>query len=93
MMVRAYAYIREMGPSGLKGATDLAVLNANYVRARIGEWYPPAFDQPCMHEVIVSDKRLQRETGIKTLDVAKRLIDYGAPPADRSTFRSWSRAR
>jgi glycine dehydrogenase subunit 2 len=80
MMVRAYAYIREMGPEGLKAATDLAVLNANYVRARIGEWYPPAFDKTCMHEVIVSDKRLQKETGIKTLDVAKRLIDYGHHP-------------
>src|ERR1700722_15502733 len=80
MMVRAYAYIREMGPEGLKAATDLAVLNANYVRVRLGEWYPPAFDKTCMHEVIVSDKRLQKETGIKTLDVAKRLIDYGHHP-------------
>src|SRR3984885_10664593 len=80
MMVRAYAYIREMGPEGLKSATDLAVLNANYVKARIGEWDPPAFDKTCMHEVIVSDKRLQKETGIKTLDVAKRLIDYGHHP-------------
>src|SRR5271170_3764743 len=80
MMVRAYAYIREMGPEGLKSATDLAVLNANYIRARLGEWYPPAFDTTCMHEVIVSDKRLQKETGIKTLDIAKRLIDYGHHP-------------
>jgi glycine dehydrogenase subunit 2 len=80
MMVRAYAYIREMGPEGLKAATDLAVLNANYVRARLGEWYPPAYDKTCMHEVIVSDKRLQKETGMKTLDVAKRLIDYGHHP-------------
>ncbi len=80
MMVRAYAYIREMGPEGLKAATDLAVLNANYVRARLGEWYPPAYDKTCMHEVIVSDKRLQKETGVKTLDIAKRLIDYGHHP-------------
>jgi glycine dehydrogenase subunit 2 len=80
MMVRAYAYIREMGPEGLKAATELAVLNANYVRARIGEEYPVAYDQTCMHEVIVSDKKLQKETGIKTLDIAKRLIDYGFHP-------------
>ena len=80
MMVRAYAYIREMGPEGLKAATDLAVLNANYVRARIGEWYPAAFDPTCMHDVIVSDRRLQKETGLKTLDIAKRLIDYGHHP-------------
>jgi glycine dehydrogenase subunit 2 len=80
MMVRAYAYIREMGPEGLKAATDLAVLNANYVRVRLGEQFPPAYDRTCMHEVIVSDKRLQKETGIKTLDIAKRLIDYGVHP-------------
>ncbi len=77
MMVRAYAYIREMGAAGLKSATELAVLNANYVRAKISEDYPVAFDRICMHEVIVSDKRIQKETGIKTLDIAKRLIDYG----------------
>ncbi len=80
MMVRAYAYLREMGPAGLKSATELAVLNANYVRARIGPEYPVAFDQTCMHEVIISDKKLQKETGIKTLDIAKRLIDYGFHP-------------
>jgi glycine dehydrogenase subunit 2 len=80
MMVRAYAYIREMGPEGLAAATDLAVLNANYVRAKLGDMFPVAFDQTCMHEVIVSDKKLQKETGIKTLDIAKRLIDYGVHP-------------
>jgi glycine dehydrogenase subunit 2 len=80
MMVRAYTYIREMGREGLKAATDLAVLNANYMRARLGEDYPVAFDTTCMHEVIVSDKKVQKETGIKTLDIAKRLIDYGYHP-------------
>ncbi len=80
MMVRAYTYLREMGPEGLKLATELAVLNANYVRARLGADYPVAFDTTCMHEVIVSDKKIQKETGIKTLDIAKRLIDYGFHP-------------
>jgi glycine dehydrogenase subunit 2 len=80
MMVRAYTYIREMGPEGLKAATDLAVLNANYVRVLLAEDYPASFPQTCMHEVIVSDKKLQAETGIKTLDIAKRLIDYGFHP-------------
>ncbi len=56
------------------------MLNANYVRVRLGEWFPPAFDRTCMHEVIVSDKRLQKEAGVKTLDIAKRLIDYGVHP-------------
>jgi glycine dehydrogenase subunit 2 len=80
MMVRAYAYIREMGREGLKEATDLAVLNANYLRVRLRDTYQVPFDTTCMHEVILSDKRLQKETGIKTLDVAKRLIDYGFHP-------------
>jgi glycine dehydrogenase subunit 2 len=80
MMVRAYAYIREMGREGLKAATELAVLNANYVRAELRGTYDIPYDTTCMHEVIVSDRRLQKETHIKTLDVAKRLIDYGMHP-------------
>jgi glycine dehydrogenase subunit 2 len=80
MMVRAYTYIREMGPEGLKRASELAVLNANYLRVMLASEFPPAFDALCMHEVIVSDKKLQKETGIKTLDIAKRLIDYGMHP-------------
>ncbi len=79
MMVRAYAYIREMGKEGLKEATDLAVLNANYVRVKLRDTYDVPFDTTCMHEVILSDKRL-KETGIKTLDIAKRLIDKGFHP-------------
>ncbi len=80
MMVRAYTYIREMGPEGLKRATELAVLNANYLRVMLASEFPPAHDTLCMHEVVVSDKKLQKETGIKTLDIAKRLIDYGMHP-------------
>jgi glycine dehydrogenase subunit 2 len=80
MMVRAYAYIREMGKEGLKDATDYAVLNANYLRAKLRGTYDIPFDTTCMHEVILSDKKLAKETGIKTLDVAKRLIDYGFHP-------------
>jgi len=80
MMVRAYAYIREMGREGLKDATDLAVLNANYLRVKLRGTYDIPFDTTCMHEVILSDKTLAKETGIKTLDVAKRLIDYGFHP-------------
>jgi glycine dehydrogenase subunit 2 len=80
IMVRAYAYIREMGAEGLKDATDLAVLNANYLRVKLRDTFFVPFDTTCMHEVILSDKRMQQETGIKTLDVAKRLIDYGFHP-------------
>lgn len=79
MMVRAYAYLREMGAEGLKKATELAVLNANYLRARLGETWHVAYDATCMHEVIVSDKHL-KETGVTTMDVAKRLMDFGFHP-------------
>ncbi len=79
MMVRAYAYLREMGAEGLKKATELAVLNANYLRAALGETWHVAYDTTCMHEVIVSDKHL-KETGVTTMDIAKRLMDFGFHP-------------
>jgi len=80
VMVRAYAYIRELGPDGLRRATELAVLNANYAAALLRNTFPLAQDRTCMHEAVFSDKRLEAETGLKTLDVAKRLIDYGFHP-------------
>jgi glycine cleavage system P protein (glycine dehydrogenase) subunit 2 len=80
MHVRAYTYIREMGGEGLTRATELAVLNANYIRARLTPLYGLPYDRPCMHEVVLSDKKLKRETGVETLDVAKRLMDYGFHP-------------
>jgi len=76
MMVRAYTYMREMGAEGLRAATDLAVLNANYLRARLGKTYHVAYDTTCMHEVVISDKHFAK-TGVGTMDVAKRLLDYG----------------
>jgi glycine dehydrogenase subunit 2 len=79
MMVRAYTYLREMGAEGLKGATDLAVLNANYLRVLLGEEWHVAYDRSCMHEVVISDKSL-KNTGVTTLDVAKRLLDHGFHP-------------
>ncbi len=79
MMVRAYAYLREMGAEGLRGATELAVLNANYLRKRLGEvWHVP-YDNLCMHEVVISDRHL-KATGVTTMDVAKRLMDFGFHP-------------
>ena len=80
MMVRAYTYLREMGAEGLKAATDMAVLNANYLRARLGEEWHVAYDRACMHEVVISDKQLQAPPACTTLDVAKRLLDYGFHP-------------
>ncbi|MFT5354413.1 MAG: glycine dehydrogenase subunit 2 [Polyangiales bacterium] len=79
MMVRAYAYIREMGADGLKKATELAVLNANYLRVRLGEIWNVAYDRICMHEVIINDEHL-REHGVTTMDIAKRMMDYGFHP-------------
>jgi glycine dehydrogenase subunit 2 len=79
MMVRAYAYLREMGAEGLQRATELAVLNANYLRARLGETWHVPYDETCMHEVVISDRHV-KETGVTTMDVAKRLMDFGFHP-------------
>jgi glycine dehydrogenase subunit 2 len=80
MHVRAYTYIRELGGEGLTRATELAVLNANYLRARLQGALPLAYERPSMHEVVFTDRRLKKETGVQTLDVAKRLMDYGFHP-------------
>lgn len=80
VLVRAYTYIRELGPDGLKQATDMAVLNANYILALLRDTYPLAEDRLCMHEAVFSDRDIEAKTGIKTLDIAKRLIDYGFHP-------------
>jgi glycine dehydrogenase subunit 2 len=77
-MVRAYSYIRSMGGAGLKHASEMAVLNANYIRARLEGVYDLPYKNRSLHEVIFSDKDL--EGGCHTLDVAKRLIDYGYHP-------------
>lgn len=80
MMVRAYTYIRELGPEGLRRVSDMAVLNANYIAARLREHLPLAFDTPMLHEAVFTDRHLEAKTGVKTLDLAKRLIDYGYHP-------------
>ena len=80
MFVRAYTYIRELGGPGLTLATEMAVLNANYLRAKLADAYSLAYDKPSMHEVVFTDKKLKRETGVQTLDVAKRLMDFGYHP-------------
>ena len=79
MMVRAYAYLREMGAEGLRQATELAVLNANYLKARLGELWHVPYHATCMHEVVISDRHL-KESGVTTMDVAKRLMDFGFHP-------------
>ncbi|HEU4429819.1 MAG TPA: aminomethyl-transferring glycine dehydrogenase subunit GcvPB [Myxococcota bacterium] len=79
MLVRAYAYIRALGPDGLKRATELAVLNANYLLARLRGAYHVPYTKPVLHECVITDRTLA-ETGVTTLDVAKRLIDHGYHP-------------
>lgn len=79
MFVRAYAYILELGPEGIKKSCQMAVLNANYLRARLKDVLSLAYEAPSLHEVIFSDRFL-KGTEVKTLDVAKRIIDYGFHP-------------
>jgi glycine dehydrogenase subunit 2 len=77
-MVKAYSYILSMG-ANLKKASQLAVLNANYIKEQLKGVLDLPYDRPCMHECVFSDKFQQAEK-ITTLDIAKRLIDYGFHP-------------
>lgn len=77
--VRAYTYIRSMGPDGLKAVTEYAVLNANYMMRRLEPFYDLPYKQHCKHEFVLSGKR-QKKLGVRTLDIAKRLLDFGYHP-------------
>jgi glycine dehydrogenase subunit 2 len=79
MFIRALAYILANGPDGLRQTTEDAVLNANYIRKNLEDLYELPYKTPSMHEVVFSDKR-QVAKGVKTGDIAKRLIDYGFHP-------------
>src|SRR5688500_17425394 len=79
VFVRSYAYIRSYGP-GLREMSEVAVLNANYLLARLKDAYELPFDRLCMHEFVLSARKLKREHGVTALDVAKRLMDYGFHP-------------
>jgi len=79
VLVRAYSYILSMGAAGLKRASQLAVLNANYIKEQLKDVLHLPYDRPCMHECVFSDLN-QQESKITTLDMAKRLIDYGYHP-------------
>ena len=79
IIVRAYAYILSMGGTGLKQASMDAVLNANYLKAILSQAYDSPFDRYCMHECVLTSKK-QQQYGIHTLDIAKRLLDYGYHP-------------
>jgi glycine dehydrogenase subunit 2 len=79
VLVRALTYMRSMGPDGLRRIAQIAVLNANYIRARLRGSYHLPYDAPSLHEVVFSDK-LQTAKDVHTLDIAKRLMDYGFHP-------------
>ncbi len=83
--VRSYAYICSLGGDGLKDASEAAVLNANYLLARlrergVAEYLPLAYGELCMHEFVLCGGPMKRELGLKTLDLAKRLLDFGFHP-------------
>jgi len=79
VMCKAYAYIRSLGAEGMKEVSEDAVLNANYLRVKLKPYYHLPYDRICMHEVVFSGKR-QKAKGVHTLDIAKRLLDYGLHP-------------
>jgi glycine dehydrogenase subunit 2 len=85
VFVRSYAYIMSLGGDGLQEASETAVLNANYLLARlkedgVGEHLPVAFDRLCMHEFVLSGAPMKRALGLRTTDLAKRLLDHGFHP-------------
>ncbi len=79
VFVRSYAFIRMWGPA-LRRMSEIAVLNANYMLARLRDAYDVPFDRLCMHEFVLSARPLKRDHGVSALDVAKRLMDYGFHP-------------
>ncbi|HXZ29646.1 MAG TPA: aminomethyl-transferring glycine dehydrogenase subunit GcvPB [Dehalococcoidia bacterium] len=79
VMCKAYAYIRSLGAAGLKEVSEDAVLNANYLKEKLKPYYHLPYDRTCMHEVVFSGRR-QKAKGVHTVDIAKRLLDYGLHP-------------
>ncbi len=77
ILFRGYCYIRTLGPDGLRAVSETAVLNANYLRARVSEGYEVPHPGPCMHEFVASGRGLLRERKVRAMDVCKRLLDYG----------------
>jgi len=80
VLVKAYTYLRTLGPEGIRRISEIAVLNANYIRERLKPYFDLPYDRVCMHECVFSGNRQVRESGVHTLDIAKRLLDYGYHP-------------
>ena len=79
-LVRAWAYISTLGKEGIPQISEDAVINANYILSQLRGIYDLPYDRTCMHEVVFSATNLKRQNGVRALDVAKRLIDYGIHP-------------
>lgn len=79
ILLRAYTYIRLLGREGIRRNTEAAILNANYLRAKLRDAFHAPIDETCMHECIFTAAK-QKPNGVKTLDIAKRLLDYGIHP-------------
>jgi glycine dehydrogenase subunit 2 len=77
ILVRGYAYIRTLGPAGLREVSENAVLNANYLLTKVKQTYDVPYGEGCMHEFVASAQKLRRERKISAMDIAKRLLDYG----------------
>jgi glycine dehydrogenase subunit 2 len=80
VIVKAYTYIRSLGAEGLTQATEMAVLNANYIKEKLKPYFDLPYDRICMHECVFSGQRQVTESGVHTTDIAKRLIDFGYHP-------------
>ncbi|NIA11637.1 MAG: aminotransferase class V-fold PLP-dependent enzyme [Nitrospiraceae bacterium] len=79
VLIKAYAWILSLGAKGLRDVAETSIINANYVLAKLKRYYRPAYERICMHECVLTG-RDYKEYGIKTLDIAKRLMDYGFHP-------------
>jgi len=77
VMVKAYVYIRQLGAKGLREVSENAIINANYLKENLKQYYHLKYDEVCQHEFVLSGARQLNEMGVKTLDIAKRLLDYG----------------
>lgn len=80
VVVRAMAYILMLGKEGIPEAAQNAVLNANYMMEKLKALYPPAYDETCMHEFVITLEQMKRENGVTAMDIAKSLLDYGIHP-------------
>ncbi|XOQ53152.1 MAG: putative glycine dehydrogenase (decarboxylating) subunit 2 [Succiniclasticum sp.] len=80
VLVRAFAYVLELGREGIRDASEAAVLNANYMRVKLAKRYKMAYDHTCMHEFVMTMEHEKHTLGVTAMDIAKGLLDYGIHP-------------